>query len=329
MDDALHRAPRGILLLYSLKRQVVPMSSLPLSDPIFGDARAADLVETIIVPRTRDLGGFTVGRVLPAIDRRMVGPFILLDTFGPTEVLLTEQFDVRPHPHIGLATVTYLYEGSLVHRDSVGSEQPIHPGDVNWMTAGRGIAHSERAPRELRGQTRRVHGFQTWVALPKDNEEAAPSFTHHRVDDLPVVAGDGVSVRLIVGSLYGGRAPTPTFSDMFYADATLAAGARLPIDAAHDERAAFIVEGSVAAGGDVFEAGRLIVFRPGEAVTLTAVTPARLVLLGGETMDGPRHIWWNFVSSSKERIEQAKNDWKFGRFDKVFGDEKEFIPLPA
>ena len=240
----------------------------------------------------------------------MVGPFILLDQAGPTEVLLTEKFDVRPHPHIGLATVTYIYDGTIIHRDSVGSEQAIHPGDVNWMTAGRGIAHSERAPADERGKLAKVFGFQTWVALPKSHEEAAPTFAHHGRDSLPMIAGDGATVRLIVGTLYGERSPVATFGDMFYADVRLDAGAKLPIDASHEERAAYLVEGTVEVGGDVFEAGRLLVFRPGDGLILKARTPARLILLGGATMDGPRHIWWNFVSSSKERIEQAKADWR-------------------
>ncbi len=305
------------------------MRPLPLLDPDFGDKRAADLIETIIVPRLRDLGGFSVRRALPTVERQMVGPFILFDQAGPGEVLMNEHFDVRPHPHIGLATVTYIHDGAIVHRDSLGSEQTILPGDVNWMTAGRGIAHSERARREDRQQTRRISGFQTWVALPKRHEEASPTFFHHQRDALPMIGGDSVTVRLAVGSLYGERAPAETFSEMFYADAVLAAGAKLPIDATHEERAAYIVEGEIEIAGDRFEAGRLVVFRPGDELAVTAVTPARLMLLGGEPMDGPRHIWWNFVSSSKERIEEAKNDWRLGRFDKVFGDEEEFIPLPA
>jgi redox-sensitive bicupin YhaK (pirin superfamily) len=305
------------------------MRTLPVIDPAFGNARAADLIETIIVPRTRDLGGFSVGRVLPSAQRQMVGPFILLDQAGPADILLTEDFDVRPHPHIGLATVTYIHSGTIVHRDSIGSRQPITPGDVNWMTAGRGIAHSERAPAEDRNSVRRIAGFQTWVALPKAHEEAAPSFTHRDRDELPLIAGDGASVRLAVGSLYGERAPVDTFSDMFFADVTLSPGARLPVDAGHEERAAFLVEGEVEIAGEAYQPGRLVVFRPGEALALTARTAAKVILLGGATMDGPRHVWWNFVSSSRERIEAAKNDWKLGRFDKVFGDEKDFIPLPA
>ena len=195
------------------------MRPLPPPDPAFGDRAAADLIETVVIPKAKDLGGFTVGRALPTIERRMVGPFVLFDQAGPAEVLMSEKFDVRPHPHIGLATVTYIYDGAIMHRDSIGSEQLIEPGDVNWMTAGRGIAHSERARAEDRGKVRRILGFQTWVALPEEHEEAAPTFVHKNRDQLPVIAGDGASVRLIVGSLYGDRSPVPTFSDMFYADA--------------------------------------------------------------------------------------------------------------
>jgi redox-sensitive bicupin YhaK (pirin superfamily) len=304
------------------------MRRLPLPDPLLGEVAAADAIETIIIPRLRDIGAFTVRRALPASQRQMVGPFIFLDHVGPGEVISSEKFDVRPHPHIGLATVTYLFDGAIVHRDSVGSVQPIHPGDVNWMTAGKGIAHSERGPEELRGKQIKVHGFQTWVALPRPSEEAAPTFFHHGKADLPMITGDGATVRLAVGSLYGERAPVATFSEMFFADVTLEAGARIPLDSSHEERAAYLAEGTVEIGGDTFEPGRLIVFKPGEGMTIAAKTPARLILLGGEPMDGPRHIWWNFVSSSKDRIEAAKADWRAGRFDKVFGDEKDFIPLP-
>jgi redox-sensitive bicupin YhaK (pirin superfamily) len=304
------------------------MRPLPQIDPTLGDARAADLIEHILLPRARDLGGFTVGRVLPSAERQMVGPFIFLDTFGPGEMLITEQFDVRPHPHIGLATVTYLNAGRIVHRDSVGSLQEIVPGDVNWMTAGRGIAHSERARPEDLGQTLPVGGFQTWVALPRNHEEVAPTFFHHGRDVLPVVGGDGVTVRVIIGSLYGAQAPVTTFSEMFYADVQMEPGATLPVETEHEERAVFILDGEVEIAGDRFGPRRLLVFRPGDRLAVTALTQASLMLLGGEPMDGPRHIWWNFVSSSKDRIDAAKADWKAGRFDKVFGDEKDFIPMP-
>ena len=304
------------------------MRALPSFDPAPGDPRAADLIEHILLPRARDIGGFTVGRVLPSAARQMIGPFIFLDTFGPGETLITEKFDVRPHPHIGIATVTYLTAGRIVHRDSVGSLQEISPGDVNWMTAGRGIAHSERARPEDVGRTRPVGGFQTWVALPRSYEEAPPSFFHHGMETLPVVGGDGVTARVIVVSLYGERAPVATFSETFYADVQMEPGAKLPVDSEHEERAVFILDGEVEIAGDRFGPQRLLVFRPGDQLAVTAVTRASLMLLGGEPMDGPRHIWWNFVSSSKDRIAAAKADWKAGRFDKVFGDEQDFIPMP-
>ena len=302
------------------------MSWQPAPDPLC-DRSAADLIETVIVPRARDLGGFEVRRALPSARRQMVGPFIFFDQMGPAEFLLGEGIDVRPHPHIGLATVTYLFEGEILHRDSLGTLQPIRPGDVNWMTAGSGIAHSERSPQSERAQGGHLFGIQAWVALPATAEETAPDFAHHARDALPVVAGEGKEVRLITGSLYGKRSPVPTFSEMFYADARLEAGAKLPLPAEHEERAVYVVGGEVEVAGDRFGEGQLLVFRPGDAITLTASGPARLLLLGGEPMDGPRHIWWNFVSSRQDRIEQAKADWRAGRFAAVPG-ETEFIPLP-
>ena len=302
------------------------MSWQPAPDPLC-DKSAADLIETVIVPRARDLGGFEVRRALPSARRQMVGPFIFFDQMGPAEFLLGEGIDVRPHPHIGLATVTYLFDGEILHRDSLGTLQPIRPGDVNWMTAGSGIAHSERSPQSERAQGGHLFGIQAWVALPATAEETAPDFAHHARDALPVVAGEGKEVRLITGSLYGERSPVPTFSEMFYADARLEAGARLPLPAEHEERAVYVVGGEVEVAGDRFAEGQLLVFRPGDAITLTASGPARLLLLGGEPMDGPRHIWWNFVSSRQDRIEQAKADWRAGRFAAVPG-ETEFIPLP-
>lgn len=286
-----------------------------------------DAIETLIIPRARDLGGFAVRRALPAPRRQMVGPFIFFDQMGPAEFLLGHGLDVRPHPHIGLATVTYLFQGELLHRDSLGTLQPITPGDINWMTAGRGIAHSERTGPGTRASGGALFGIQAWVALPAAAEETAPDFAHHGRDALPVVTGEGKEVRIIAGALFGARSPVPTFSAMFYADATLAAGASLPLPAEHEERAVYVVAGAVEVAGDRFAAGRLLVFRPGDAITLVAPEPARLLLLGGEPMDGPRHIWWNFVSSRRDRIEAAKADWRAGRFAPVPG-ESEFIPLP-
>ena len=302
------------------------MSWQPAPDPLC-DKTACDLIETVIVPRARDLGGFAVRRALPSVQKQMVGPFIFFDQMGPAEFIIGKGLDVRPHPHIGLATVTYLFEGEILHRDSLGTLQPIRPGDVNWMTAGSGIAHSERSPQSERAQGGHLFGIQAWVALPATAEETAPDFAHHARDALPVVAGEGKEVRLITGSLYGERSPVPTFSEMFYADARLEAGARLPLPAEHEERAVYVVGGEVEVAGDRFAEGQLLVFRPGDAITLTASGPARLLLLGGEPMDGPRHIWWNFVSSRQDRIEQAKADWRAGRFATVPG-ETEFIPLP-
>jgi len=235
---------------------------------------------------------------------------------------------VRPHPHIGLSTVTYLFEGEILHRDSLGTMQPIRPGEVNWMTAGRGIVHSERTALEARATDKSLFGIQAWVALPQRHEEISPGFVHHPADDLPLLEGDGKRVRLIAGALYGAQAPVATLSAMFYADAVLSAGARLDLPADYEERAAYVLAGRIEVAGNSFEAGRLLVFRPGDAIIVTASEPARLLLLGGEPMDGPRHVWWNFVSSSKERIEQAKADWQAGRFASVPG-ETEFIPLPG
>ena len=302
------------------------MSWQPAPDPLC-DKAAADLIETVIVPRARDLGGFSVRRALPSAQRQMVGPFIFFDQMGPAEFLLGSGLDVRPHPHIGLATVTYLFAGEIMHRDSLGTEQRIRPGDVNWMTAGRGIAHSERSPESERAMGGNLFGIQAWVALPAMTEETAPTFAHHGKEALPVIAGEGKEVRLITGSLYGERSPVPTFTEMFYADARLDAGAKLPLPAEHEERAVYVTDGEAEVAGDRFAAGQLLVFRPGDRITLAATRPSRLLLLGGEPMDGPRHIWWNFVSSRQDRIEQAKADWRAGRFAVVPG-ETEFIPLP-
>lgn len=298
------------------------------SDPILGDKTSCDLIDTVIVPRARDLGGFEVRRALPSAQRQMIGPFIFFDQAGPAELITGEGIDVRPHPHIGLATVTYLFRGEMRHLDSLGTEQPIKPGDVNWMTAGSGIVHSERSPDEVRKTGANLYGIQSWVALPKHAEETNPGFYHHDQADLPEIDGKGKSVRLIAGSLYGQSSPVKTATEMFYADATLQTGAKLPLPADHEERGIYVVEGSIEIAGDVFEAGRLLVFYPGDEITVVALQQSRIMLLGGEPMDGPRHIWWNFVSSSKERIEQAKEDWRQKRFDTVPGDEEEFTPLP-
>jgi redox-sensitive bicupin YhaK (pirin superfamily) len=293
-----------------------------------GAKSACAYIETVIVPRARDLGGFEVRRALPATERRMVGPFVFLDQMGPAQFEPGKGVDVRPHPHINLATVTYLYAGEIFHRDTLGSAQAIRPGDLNWMNAGRGIAHSERTAPATRASGSPLFGLQAWVALPADKEESEPTFDHYPKDSLPLIEGGDAQVRIVAGSLFGERSPARTHSELFYADARLDTGASLPLDPEYEERGLYLVEGEIEIAGDRFEAGRLLVFRPGDRITIRAVSPARFMLLGGAAMDGPRHIWWNFVSSRQERIEQAKEDWKAGRFGTVPGDDKEFIPLP-
>jgi redox-sensitive bicupin YhaK (pirin superfamily) len=286
-------------------------------------------IDDVILPRAHDIGGFEVRRALPAAQRQMVGPFIFFDQMGPGEFLTGKGLDVRPHPHIGLSTVTYLFDGAIQHRDSLGSNQSIVPGDVNWMTAGRGITHSERTAAAARAHSNRLFGIQSWVALPRQHEETQPGFVHHAAGTLPVVEDGGATLRLIAGHGWGLRAPVRTPSDLFYADAMLQPGAPLPMPEDHEERAAYVVQGEVEVGGVRFEAGRMLLFRASDRVSLRAgPNGARLLLLGGAAMDGPRYLFWNFVSSSRERIEQAKSDWKAGRFATVPGDDQECIPLP-
>ena len=284
-------------------------------------------IDTQVVPATRDLGdGFKVRRVLPSLKRRMVGPFVFLDEMGPVRLAPGGGLDVRPHPHIGLATVTYLFDGEILHQDSLGVRQPIRPGDVNWMIAGRGIVHSERTPQPLRAAGPSAWGLQAWVALPESEQERAPSFRHHPEKDLPLKSAEGARIRLIAGNFLGLRSSVETQSELFYADVMLEPGAQLAVPPDHEERAGYIVEGSLAIDAERFERGRLLVFRPAAQVVIKAISKARLMLLGGEPV-GPRYIWWNFVSSSRERIEQAKADWRAGRFGAVPGDAQ-FIPLP-
>ncbi|MBN8898359.1 MAG: pirin family protein, partial [Rhodospirillales bacterium] len=286
-------------------------------------------VDLVLLPRAHDIGGFEVRRALPARERQMVGPFIFFDQMGPGEFLAGKGLDVRPHPHVGLSTVTYLFEGEILHRDSLGSRQPIVPGDVNWMTAGAGIVHSERTDPARRGQANRLFGIQSWVALPKAQEERAPGFAHHPATSLPTGDADGLRLRLIAGTGWGLAAPVAVASDLFYADAVLAPNAAVPLPEEHEERAAYVVQGEVDVAGDRFESGRMLVFRAGDRLALRAGPEgARLLLLGGAAMDGPRYLFWNFVASSRERIEQAKADWKAARFGTVPGDDQEFIPLP-
>lgn len=284
-------------------------------------------IEAVISAKAKDIGGFSVRRALPAIERRMVGPFIFLDQIGPAEVPAGHGLDVRPHPHIGLSTMTYLYAGEIMHRDSLGTIQKISPGAVNWMTAGRGIAHSERTPDELRKTGHLLAGIQFWVALPKPQEECAPSFVHIERDRLPAWTSDGTDIRLIAGAIAGRASPLAAPHPMICADLRLARGAAIDVPTDWPERAIHVSGGEVEIGGTRFTEGQLVVLRPGQGVRLTAHAAARLMLLGGDAMDGPRHIWWNFASSSKERIEQAKADWKGGKFPPV-PQETEFIPLP-
>ena len=284
--------------------------------------------ELVIEPSVKDLGSFRVRRALPHASRRMVGPFIFLDHMGPAVFEPGQGMDVRPHPHIGLATLTYLVEGGIRHRDTLGSVADIAPGDVNWMTAGRGIAHSERTAPGQRATGLRMQGIQSWIALPRAHEEDAPAFYHHDAAGLPHLADTGVSLRLIVGHAYGAISPVQTNWSMLYADVELDQGRALPLPDDHAERAVYILDGELDIAGERHTSNRLLVFRPGDRITLKATTPTRLILLGGEPMDGPRHLWWNFVHSSKDRIEAAKADWRAGRFGLVPGDEREFIPLP-
>jgi redox-sensitive bicupin YhaK (pirin superfamily) len=279
--------------------------------------------------RTRDLGsGFIVSRVLPDIKFRSVGPFVFFDYFGPVDMLPGVGIDVRPHPHIGLATVTYLFEGSQVHRDSIGSVQTIMPGDVNWMTAGRFIVHSERTGPEVRADGHRLHGIQSWIGLPQADEECDPDFQHVGARDLPTSEEHGVRLRLVTGRAFGLASPVRVFSEIFYADAEFAAGARLSMTNEHRERAVFVVGGELDLNGVAHAPGTMIVLDPSEDATIVARDSARAMLLGGAALDGPRHLWWNFVSSSQERIERAKKEWSDNPRGHIPGDP-EFIPLPA
>ncbi len=299
-----------------------------IPDPAPGDAAAADSIEMVIVPRARDLGDFTVRRALPSEKRQMVGPFIFFDQFGPVMLKAGQGMDVRPHPHIGLATVSWVFDGAIQHRDSLGFDQSIKPGELNWMTAGRGIVHSERTAAADRTNDKGLFGIQSWVALPKASEDMAPAFDHVPPAALPLLQDKTRSVRIIAGDMFGAKSPVKTQSALFYADVVLQAGGRVPMPTEHIERAIYITEGEVEIAGDNFEAGRLLVFKTGDEITVSSSRGARFMMLGGEPMDGPRYIWWNFVSSSKDRIEAAKEDWKLARFAIVPGDENDFIPLP-
>ncbi len=282
-------------------------------------------VDMIIRPNERDLGEFTVRRVLPAKARRMVGPFVFFDHMGPAEFPPGKGIAVRPHPHIGLATITYLFEGMIMHRDNLGFVQPIQAGAVNLMTAGRGIAHSERAGDDL-DETSRLHGIQSWMALPRDEEEREPAFVHYPASDLPELEVAGCTVRIIMGECFGESSPVTTYSDTLYMECVIPAGREITIPGDSPELAAYIVSGAVSISGDDFGDGVMLVARQGRPLDIRAVEDSRVMIIGGEPL-GERHVWWNFVSSSRERIEQAKDDWRDGRFDPVPGDD-EFIPLP-
>ncbi len=303
------------------------MSWLKDFDPVAGDPKSCDALDLVIVPRVRDIGGFSVRRALPHGKRQMVGPFIFFDQMGPAQFLAGDGMDVRPHPHIGLATVTYLFEGRIFHRDSEGNRMEIAPGAMNLMTAGAGIAHSERTPAAERASGQGLFGIQSWIALPKQYEEVAPNFQHFDAAVLPLVADRGIEARIVAGRAFGESSPVGMLSKWFYVELKLAAGRVAPLDAEYEERAVYVVEGALEIAGETFEGPQLLIFRPGDRIALRAKTDVRAMLLGGAALEGPRFIWWNFVSSSKERIESAKEDWRQGRFAPV-PDETEFIPLP-
>jgi len=292
-----------------------------------------DALETLIIPRARDIGEFEVRRALPSPKRKMVGPFIFFDQMGPAEFMTEGGIDVRPHPHIGLGTVTYLYDGEFEHRDSLGTHQMIYPGEVNWMVAGRGVTHSERTSAETRAKTHKLFGIQTWIALPEDREDMSPDFEHHKEAALPFITDSGARVRVILGHAFGERSPVTMHSETFYLDVVLEPAAKFPLPDDHEDRGLYVTQGSVEIEGETFEAGRMMIFRPGDPISVRAgAQGTRLMALGGATMNERRYIWWNFVSSSKDRIEQAKDawkaaDWQNGLFRLPPGDESEYIPI--
>lgn len=304
------------------------MSFLDSPDPIVLDCSAA-AVQTVIEarPAALELDGLMVGRVLPSVRRRMVGPFIFFDVMGPADLAPNKGLDVRPHPHIGLSTVTYLFEGEIVHRDSLGVRQSIRPGEVNWMTAGRGIAHSERTPDELRASGSRLNGIQLWVALPVEEEEREPSFDHYPADVIPERAMSGANVRLIAGTGWGMESPVKTYSPLVYAELALQPGAPLPIPEGHTELGVYIVSGALSCGAETFLPNRIVIFEDDAKPQLRAEAATHAMLIGGAPV-GKRYIFWNFVSSSRERIERAKEDWRDRRFPRIPGDDVEFVPLP-
>ena len=302
------------------------MSVHESSQPTCTDPQGS-AVERVIKSHEKDLGGFTVSRVLPAAEHRRVGPFIFFDHLGPAQFEPGHGMDVRPHPHIGLSTLTYLFEGQILHRDSLGYVQNIEPGAVNWMTSGKGIVHSERTPDELRATGFEMHGLQIWIALPDGQEEIEPSFHHHPAGSLPIIAADGVRMSLVAGEAFGQRSPVKTHSPLFYLDAEAEAGKEIPLPEEYPERALYLLSGEIGIDSETYTAPRMLVIRAGAQPVLIAKTACRLMLLGGAPLASDRTVWWNFSSSSKARLEQAKQDWKEGRFGQVPG-ETEFIPLP-
>lgn len=304
------------------------MSFSPCPDPVLGDRGACDAIDLVVVPRAVDLGEMTVRRALPSAKRQMVGPFIFFDQMGPAEFLTNQGIDVRPHPHINLATLTYLLKGEIVHKDSLGSDLAIRPGEVNLMSAGQGIVHSERTSEHHKQHGQTLFGLQTWMALPAELEESRPAFTHLSREELPVISADGIHTRLIAGNALGASSPLQTASPTLYADVTLSPDAQLPVPADYVERAIYLLAGEVSIDGRSFAAGQLVILGRHQQIIVKAAEHAQLMLFGGEPMEGPRYIWWNFVSSRLERINAAKEEWAQGKFDTVPGDEEEFIPLP-
>lgn len=283
---------------------------------------------TAIIPSAKDIGGFEVMRALPSREKQMIGPFIFWDQMGPGEFLTGQGLDVRPHPHINLSTLTYLFDGEMMHRDSLGTEQVIRPGAVNLMTAGKGIVHSERTPDDLRSVKTSLFGIQSWLALPEKDEETQPDFSHITKEELPIFDAEGKQVRLVMGAAYGGTSPVKQYSKTLYIDAAMNESSSLPVPTDVEERGIYVLQGKIALNGTSYDAGQLLVLRPNDEITIKAEKKSRLLIMGGDAFNEPRYIWWNFVSSRKERIEQAKQDWRGGKFDLVPTDAKEFIPLP-
>ena len=303
------------------------MSYMPGAEPEI-DLNCPDSVEMVIIPRTGDIGNFEVRRALPFRKKRMVGPFIFWDQMGPGEFLTGQGVDVRPHPHIGLSTVTYLFEGTMDHKDSLGTDMRINPGDVNIMTAGSGIVHSERTGQDIRQFPSSLYGIQSWIAQPKTHEDSAPAFDHTAEADLPIFESDGFKGRVILGDFDGVVSPVKTQWDTIYVDLYMQENSQMQIPNTTEERAIYVLQGQIEIGGVLYDPQQMMVLRPGDNVVIHAKTPVRMMLLGGATMDGPRYIFWNFVSSKKERLEQAKQDWKDRKFPEVPTDNEEFIPLP-